>query len=312
MQWLTIKRIFRAGFLDFLRNGFVSISSILVMTVTLFIIGMTIFTGVILNTALQQLRDQADVSVYFIPGAPENQILQLQQTLQARPEVTSVTYTSQDDALAQFRALHQNDQLTLQALDELGVNPLGAVLTVKAKDISQYAAIAQFLQQQQQQALQAGQTSIIDKINYFDAQHQEALSRLQQITTSAQKLGLVIIIILVATTVAICFNTLRLAIYTSREEIAVMRLVGAGQTYIRAPFMVEGVLYGLIGGIITMLLFYPLTYWLGNATQDFFGGINVFTYYITNFGIFFAIIVGTGVVLGALASFLAVRRYLKI
>ncbi len=280
------------------------------MTVTLFILGTTIFVGVILNTTLQQLRNQADIAVYFVPGAPEDQILQLQKTVQALPEVLSVQYISQDDELAQFEQRHQNDQLTLQALQELGTNPLGAVLTIKAKDISQYDAIAQFLQQQQ--ALQTGQAPIIDKVNYFDQEQQQALTRLQEITNSAQQLGIVVIVILVLSTIAICFNTLRLAIYTSREEIAVMRLVGAGQAYIRAPFLVEGVLYGLVSGIITLLLFYPLTYWLGNATQNFFGGVNIFTYYISHFVVFFFSIIGTGIILGALASYLAVRRYLKI
>src|SRR6185369_7817469 len=98
------------------------------------------------------------------------------------------------------------------------------------------------------------------------------------------------------------FNTLRLAIYSSREEIQVMRLVGAGQFFIRAPFMVEGVLYGLVAGVVTLLLFYPLTWWLGAATADFFGGVNVFSYYLSHFLLFFAAILGTGVVLGALAS----------
>ena len=310
MDWVTVKRIFRAGFLDFWRNGFVSLASILVMTVTLFVVGMTFFAGVILQSTLQELRDKADVSVYFTVDAPEDQIMQLQKSLQALPQVQSVTYISADDALAAFRELHQDDQLTLQALQELGDNPLGAELDIKAKDISQYDAISQFLEQQQ--SAQTGQPSIIDKINYFDAQHREALDRLQSITDSAGRLGFIIILVLVLITIAISFNTLRLAIYTSREEIQVMRLVGAGSFYIRAPFMVEGVLYGLISGVITLLVFYPLTYWLGESTENFFGGINVFSYYISHFLLFFAIILGTGVVLGAVSSYLAVRRYLKI
>lgn len=311
MNWVTTKRVFRAGFLDFWRNGFVSLASILVMTVTLFVVGTTIFAGIILNTTLQQLRDKADVNVYFVPNAPEDQILQLQKSIEALPQVQSVQYVSADDALTAFRALHQNDQLTLQALDELGQNPLGAVLNIKAKDISQYDAIAQFLQQQQA-LTSGGAPSIIDKVNYFDAQHREALTRLQDITDSAQRLGFIIIAILILTTLAISFNTMRLAIYTSRDEIQVMRLVGAGRFYIRAPFMVEGVLYGLIGGIVTLMLFYPLTFWLGHATENFFGGVNIFSYYISYFPFFFLIFVGTGVILGALASYLAVRRYLKI
>ncbi|HEV8677434.1 MAG TPA: permease-like cell division protein FtsX [Candidatus Paceibacterota bacterium] len=310
MTWVTIKRIFRTGFLDFWRNGFVSFASVAMMVFTLFVIGLAIFTGIILQTTLSEFRDKADMSVYFTVDAPQDQIDSLETSVKALPEVASVTFTSRDDALAQFRERHQNDQLTLQALDELGDNPLGAVLTIKAKDISQYAAIASYLNNQE--ALQPGQTSIIDKINYYDQEHQDALNRLNQITDSAKWIGLIVILIFVLTTVAISFNTLRLAIYSSREEIQVMRLVGAGKGYIRAPFIVEGVLYGLIAGVVTLLLFYPLTWWLGNATQNFFGGINVFTYYLQNFPFFFLLIVGAGVVLGAVASYLAVRRYLKV
>lgn len=311
MDWITVKRVVRAGLLDFWRNGFVSLASILVMTVTLFVVGATLFAGVMLQSTINTLRDKADVTVYFTTSAPEDKVLQLQKTLQALPQVQSVTYTSAEDALTAFRNRHQNDQLTLQALQELGDNPLGAQLDVKAKDISQYDSIAQFLQQQQQNGGSGG-PGIIDKINYFDEQHRQALDRLQEITDSAGRIGLIIILILVGVTIAISFNTLRLAIYTSREEIQVMRLVGAGQFYIRAPFMVEGVLYGLISGVITLLLLYPLTYWMGDATQSFFGGINIFSYYLSHFLLFFVIIIGTGVLLGAVASYLAVRRYLKI
>ncbi len=310
MDKLTIKRIFRAGILSFSRNAFVSFASILVMTVTLFTVGITMFAGVILGSALVELRDKADVNVYFSTTATEGPILELKASLEALPEVSKVEYLSREEALAAFRERHQNDQLTLQALDELPDNPLGAVLNVKAKDLAQYESIAAFLKDQQSSA--AASTSIIDKINFYDEQHRAALGRLQYITDSAKVLGIWIIAILIATTLAISFNTLRLAIYSSRDEIQVMRLVGAGSFYIRAPFMVEGVLYGLIAGLVTLLLFYPLTWWLGGATGNFFGGVNIFTYYISHFLNFFLIIIGTGVLLGATASFLAVRRYLKI
>ena len=311
MKRVTLKRIVRAGFLDFWRNGFVSLSTILVMTEALFVVGTTLFAGIILTSALADLRDKADINVYFTLTAPEEQILSLQKNIEAMPQVASTDYVSADDALAAFRTRHQGDQLTLQALDELGSNPLGAVLNIKAKDISQYDAIANYLKGQQ--ALSTGASAtIIDKVNYFDVQHRAALDRLQAITSSGKRLGLAIILILILTTLTISFTTFRLAIYSSRDEIQVMRLVGAGQFYVRAPFMVEGVLCGLVAGFVTLLLFYPLTYWLGKATAEFFGGINVFSYYISHFPFFFLVIVGTGVVLGGIASFLAVRRYLTI
>src|ERR1700733_15134088 len=187
MNKVTIKRIFRAGFLSFWRNGFVSFASVLMMTFTLFTILLAIFTGVILNTTLQQFRDKADMNVYFTTDAPEDQILALQKQVNALPEVASTQYVSQADALANFRELHQDDQLTLQALDELGGNPLGAVLNIKAKDINSYGSIANFLQGQE--TLTTGQPQIIDKINYFDQQHQDAINRLAQVTTSAKWIG---------------------------------------------------------------------------------------------------------------------------
>ncbi len=308
--WTNVRRIVQAGLLDFTRNVFVTIASVLVMTVTLFVVGLLIFTGVILNSTLAELRSKVDMNVYFTTEAPEEDILALQKKLETLPEVASVSYISRDEALARFRERHQSDQLTLQSLDELGENPLGAVLNVKAKDVAQYESIATFLKGSS--ALSEGGATIIDKVNFFQERQRLAIDRLVRIADSAERLGFAIILILAATTIGITFNTIRLAIYTAREEIAVMRLVGADQVYIRAPFMVEGVLYGFIAGIITLLLFYPLTFWLGEATENFFGGVNVFTYYLENFFFLFFIIVGSGVVLGIVSSFLAVRRYLKI
>nr|MBP7770799.1 permease-like cell division protein FtsX [Candidatus Paceibacterota bacterium] len=197
MSWVTIKRIFRAGFLDFWRNAFVSFASILVMTVTLFVVGMTIFAGVMLNFTITELRNKVDVSVYFLTTTPEDRIMTLKSALEARPEVTSVGYISRDEALAQFRERYKDDQLALQALEELGQNPLEASLQIRAKDISQYEAIAEFAQNQD---TANGTAASIDKISFYDAKYRVALDRLQDITDSAQRLGFIVIAILVLTT----------------------------------------------------------------------------------------------------------------
>ena len=309
MLWINTKRIVRAGLLNFWRNGFVTLACVLVMTVTLFVLGSLVLTGVILNSTLSELKSKVDMNIYFTTEAPEDKIIELEKALQTQPQVDKVTYITRDDALAQFRERHKNDQLTLQALDELGDNPLGAVLNVRAKDTTQYEAIAKFVSDY---PTVTATPSILDKINYFDERQRIAIDRLTRVTDSGNRIGFALIILLALITIAITFNTIRLVIYTSRDEISVMRLVGADQMYIRAPFMVEGVLYGLVSGMITLILFYPLTYWLGSATENFFGGINVFNYYITHFPVFFLLIVGSGVVLGVFSAFLAVRRYLSV
>jgi cell division transport system permease protein len=91
-----------------------------------------------------------------------------------------------------------------------------------------------------------------------------------------------------------------------------MRLVGANNKYIRGPFIISGILYGVVSAFITLILLYPATYWVASVTRTFFGGFDMFSYYLSNFGGIFGIIFGTGIILGTFSSYLAVRRYLRI
>ena len=222
------------------------------------------------------------------------------------PEVESINYVSQDQALAEFTVRHETDQLTLQALAELEENPLGAVLNVKTKQPSQYQSIAEFLQGENLNGSEG--TAIVDKVNYY--QNKTAIDKLSSVIDSSEKLGFLLTLVLIAISILITYNTIRLVIYVSREEISVMRLVGASNFFVRGPFIVAGVLYGVIAGVLTLILFYPVLFWLGRFTQEFFIGFNLFEYYTSNFGQLFLIIIGSGIVIGAVSSFLAVRKYL--
>lgn len=307
-MFTSIKRILRGGFTHFYRNVFVSLSSVLIMTVTLFVIGSVIFLSATLTHSLDEIRSKVDVNVYFQTGAPEASILALQKSVEALPEVKSAEYISREKALENFRKRHENDALTLQALDELPDNPLGAVLNIRAADPSHYEGIAEFLKSES--ALSKGSPSIIDEVNYYD--NKATIDKLSSIIDSAQNLGFALTGLLVAISLIIAFNTIRLAIYISREEISVMRLVGASNTYIRGPFVVSGVIYGMTAAILTLAAFYPITYYLGGSTENFFSGLNLFSYYLDHFGEFFLILAGTGIVLGATSSYFAVRRYLRV
>ncbi|MBI3075073.1 MAG: FtsX-like permease family protein [Parcubacteria group bacterium] len=301
-----IKRIARAGFLSFWRNKFVSLASMLVITVTLFVVGSLIFVSAALDTALANVKAKVDVDVYFATEAPEEEILGLKKLLLELPEVASVEYTTKESALEQFKKRHESDYLTLQALDEIGENPLGASLNILAKETSQYETITRFLENQTAAVADAGE--FVDSINFY--QNKGAIDTLTRIITGAENVGFAAVLALAAISLIITFNTIRLAIYSAREEIAVMRLVGASKRYIQGPFVVEGLLYGLISACVAILVFFPLTYWLGDKVEQFFGGINVYSYYLANFLQIAAILLGVGVVLGVGSSFFAVRRYI--
>jgi cell division transport system permease protein len=252
------------------------------------------------------VEDKVDVNVYFVTSASEDSIQSLATEVKNLPEVSYVGYTSRDTALAEFRERHQDDQLTLQALDELDENPFGAALSIKAKEPSQYEGIAQYLNDRQTDSSGA---PFIDSVNY--AQNKTVIDQLQKLTTYVERFGFAIIILFSLASILITFNTLRLAIYTSREEISVMRLVGASNTYIRGPFIVEGTLYGLISGAIALVLFFPVTYALKDATLAAFG-TDIFALYISQFVAFFFTLLLVGAILGAVSSFLAVRKYLSV
>jgi cell division transport system permease protein len=304
----NLKRIIKSGFVSFWRNGVVSFAAILVMTMTLFVLGSILFVNATLDASLSQIRDKVDINVYFVTTAPEDDILSLKSSLEVLPEVATVEYVSREQALAEFTLRHENDQLTLQALEELGENPLGANLNIKAKETSQYEGIATFLEGESALST-VDDTPIIDKVNYL--QNKTAIDKLTKIVDSAEKFGFIVIAILVIASIIISFNTIRLAIYTSKDEISVMKLVGASNSYIRGPFVFEGIMYGIVAGIVTLILFYPLTVWLGPLTENFFSDINLFDYYINSFSRIFFIVLGSGVLLGALSSYIAVWRYLK-
>lgn len=302
MFWVNVKRVFKSGFMNFWRNGWVSLATILVMVITLFVLGSLIFGRALLNSTLSQLEDKVDITVYFKTGANEGEILSLKDKLSKLDEVKEINYISSEKALQDFRERHADNALITQSLDELAENPLGANLNIKAKDTSQYESIARFLE--------ASAISSIDKINF--RQNKAIIERLGNILNASRNAGIGATLVLGIIAVLVAFNTIRLAIYTSKDEITVMRLVGASSRHIRGPFIVEGIMYGVFAAIFTMFIFYPLTLWLGPLAERFFSGPDLFAYYISNFFQIFAILLVAGVGLGSLSSYIATRRYLKV
>ena len=301
----NIKRVIKFGFVNFWRNGLVSFASVLVMTIALSVIASLLFGRAMLNSTLDIVKDKVDISVYFKTGASEEEILAMQKRIERLPEVSKVIYSSREEELIKFRDRHQNDELTLQALAEIGDNPLGASLNIKAKDPAQYEGVAQFLESEQEQS----ESSIIDKFNYN--RNKAAINALSKIIETSRKLGFALALIFAGVAALITFNTIRLTIYMAREEISVMRLVGASSRYIKGPFVVEGIMYGVISAFLTSLILIPVTYWAGPYTFNLGTGLNIFNYYMSNIISIGFILLISGFIVGSFSSYLAVKKYLK-
>lgn len=303
----SIKRVVRSGFIGFWRNAFVSLSAIFVITVTLTVVGGTMLISQLLDVTLTQIQDKVDINVYMHVSATEEAIQELKSSLEKLPDVREVVYTSREEALAQFRDYHKNDELTIRSLEALDDNPLGAALSIRAEETSQYESIATFLEERRD--LESPDAPLIDRINF--GQNKEAINKLTKIIDTVERSTYIAMIILISASVLIAFNTIRLAIYTAKEEISVMRLVGASNMFIRGPFVLQGVMYGLLSGVLTLLILYPVVLWLGPSTEAFFN-FNIFNYFVSDFAHMFFVLVGSGIVLGVASSTFAVARYLRV
>ena len=297
------QRMLRSGFTDFKRNAWLSVATISVMFLVLFLIEGLLMFSVVTKVLVDTLKDKIDISVYFTKGTTEAQILDVQSRLQAMPEVKTAEYISENEALSRFKTRYSDNPALLESIDQLDQNPLKASLNIKAIDPQQYQKITSFLEQDSLR-------EITDKITYY--QNRSVIDRLGRIVSGIETGGLIASLVLAAIAVLIAFNTIRLAIYTSREEISIMKLVGATPGFVRGPYLLEGAMYGLIAAVVSIVIFYPMTLIAAPKLESLLPGINLAQYYIANIFQISGTLIVIGVVLGIISSTIAIRRYLQV
>lgn len=295
-------KITKSGLKSFWRNGWLSTATISVMVLTLFVITGLLMLNVVGDALFKILQDKIDISVYFNLDTPEEDILKVKSELENLGEVKNVEYVSREVALKIFKEKHQDNLFLLQALKELESNPLEASLNIKAQEASQYEAISNFLEG-------GYYKDIIDKVNY--KQNKEVIGKLSNIITNVRKAGVGLSGIFILIVILITFSAIRLTMYSSREEIRIMRLVGASNWFIRGPFIVEGALYGIFSSFAAIGLLYPTFLYTSPKLSGFLPIPSLFSYFQANLWSLFFLLLGIGVFLGVISSLIAIRRYLK-
>lgn len=299
---LKLWRTFKEGLQNFKRNGWLSFATVSILTLSLFIVSLSILLGITTSMVLDTMRDKVSVNVSFNPDVPEERILQIKTELSKySKEISSVEYVSRDAALEDFLA--KNNPVIAQAIEEIGENPLLASLNVKASDPKFYPLI---VDQIEKSAFQ----SDINRINYEE--NKRIFERLEKINVATRKAGLAIGISFVFIAVLITFNTIRITIYSHRQEFEIMRLVGASNLYVRTPFIFEGILYGVTAAFVTTFLLFGIAYYIAPLTQGAIAQGNFLNLYLNNFPWIFLGLLVLGILLGIISSAIAIRRYLKI
>ncbi len=299
----TAKRVFSVGWTNFKRNSYLSMGTTGVMVLVLFLFSGLMSLNYLATQIVSGLEEKVDVSVYFKNGASEEEIAKVKSDLESLGTVKNVEYVSKDKALDEFKQRHIGDTLVQDSLAELDENPLQASLNVKANDSSQYASIVTFLEGNKFR-------SLVDKINFYE--NEQVIKRVLAISGGLRNWGFLVTMALAVIAVLVTFNTVRLTIYSQKQEIEIMRLVGGSNWHIKAPYLVEGGLYGALAAGIVAAIFYPVAYFISPKIETLMPGVSLVSYFVSNIFQFVPLIFFIGILLGVTSSFVAIRRFLKI
>ncbi len=298
-----IKSVISSGWTNFKRNSYLSFAVTGVMTIAILILlGLTAFQY-LSSAAVNSLQGKVDVSVYFNTDTSEEKILEVQVDLKNIEDVAEVTYISRDIALTEFKERHRDDKLIQESLDQLDSNPLSASLNILATDPSKYTFIVDFLNDHKLRAS-------MEKINFYE--NEKVINRIEKFTSTLRMGGIIAVVLITIIAILITFNTVRLTIYNQKQEIEIMRLVGASNWHIRGPYLAEGGIYGLIASVVALAIFYPLLYYASEKMSVFISGTDLFNYFLVNSWQIVLLAVVIGMLIGVVSSFIAIRKHLKI
>ena len=277
----------------FWRNALMSLAATATMVLMLLLLAGFFIIQTGLLAGLQFTEQKVQVVAYLQPNLPDNQVADMQGRLQAMPEVASVTYISRDQALIDFRA-SMKEQGREDLTKYLDSNPLYASLEVKLKDPAGVGTVTQALRDE---------TNVRNVINIEDL-----VQRVLTVTNILRTAGTVLLLVVGIIALFIIVNTIRLAVVARSEEIEIMRLVGASDAFIRWPFVFEGAFVGLLGAVISLGILALAAEPISGFMVDFFRVLPIQFGSLTRDLV--VLVMGAGVGLGILGSWLSVRTYL--
>jgi cell division transport system permease protein len=305
----TFRRIVRTGMLNFVRNSWSAVAAIAVMCVTLTIILFSIVANATFANTIAQINDKINISVYLRDSISEKQRIQLMEDLKSVPNVKSVRYVSKQDALERYRADNAGNQGLLQAITETG-NPLPASISIDPVDPGRIPVIKEFLDKPANKELQDPQAG-----TSYSGDRKAAIDKISHATSVLQRVGVAAVLLFAVISVLIIFNTIQMAIFNRRDELTIMRLLGATTWYIRGPFVVESVMYGVIAALVSVGIIHSIFVTASSALQaSSLGLLDIgysSKYFSTNFLKLLTLQLLIGIIIGAISSTIATRRYLK-
>lgn len=302
---LIIKRTLKEALNNFLRNSWLSVATVSNLLLSLYIVSILFVVTFTANNILKTVQNKVNVSVYVNINVVEDKIMEMKNEMAKIDGIKSVDYISRDKALEEFKSTNADEPRILKSLEEIGENPLPASLIITAKNPNDYQGIVDKINNNQ--ALKEN----IDWINYEKNKNKDVVERLNSIVATIRKVGVIIGIIFAANALLITFNAVRITIYTHRQEIETMRLVGASNAFIRLPFVFEGIIYGALASILSMIVLFATLKFAAPYISSAIPSENLIGFYTGNFWSLLGAQLLIGMTIGIFSSLIAMRKYLK-
>lgn len=307
-KWLTFVRMCRYGINNFSRNAWLTIAATAVMTITLLIIFMTLIARQVLVDTVNDIKAKVDMSIYVKTDTTSDQAKAIQDELEKLKSVKTVTYISPTQARDEFARQNKGDRQTLEALNE-ATNKLPGTFRVNIVDINDPSELDRFVKTSDAYKKQADS----NRQPSFSGDRRKAIQNIGLAVQFAERAGLVASVIFIVISSLIVFNTIRMAIFNRKEEIQMMKLIGADRSFIRGPFVVEAVVYGFIAAVVATILGIAALYAMRDKLASYQiaveGTIELVTMYAY---IVLLAMIAVGAAIGVVSSLLATRKYLKV
>lgn len=303
---ITFWRVFKSGFRNTFRHAWLSTAATAIMVITLLIMTFFAFSIVFVRTQLAEVKQKIDLSLFISDDATQDSIQALQAKVLTVNGVKSVEYVSKTDALKRLEASSSEGQKLAKSASDIG-NPLPASLEVKLENVEQIGQI-----NQQIKALPEGSIVTDTSLDSRDENRKGVIENVIKISNGIARVGGILSLVFLVVALLVIFNTIRMAIFTRREEIEIMKLVGATKWFIRGPFIVEGSLYGVFGAVIATIILIPLSRAITPFLVDKLNAGSTLATFGGNFYLVVLGMLGLGILIGAISSWLAISRHLKL
>ena len=304
---INFGRIIQTGVLNFIRNVSIAVAAVAVMVVTLTVLLLSVIINSTFNNTVSQITSKIDVSVYLKDSVTTSQANKLVVELKALPNVASVTYLDKSQVLKQYEKQNAGNQQLALAISETS-NPLPATIHIKPINLNQIDTIKTFLDKPDILAMQSNPPS-------YSGNLKQAINNITHATNILRELGIAAVVIFAVICALIIFNTIQMAIFNRRDEIQIMRSLGASTSYIRGPFIVETAVYGIIAAIISIVIINSIFVTASSTLQaTTLGLLNIgyaSSYFDNHFWDFLTMQILIGIIIGTVSATIATRRYLK-